>query len=83
MVVSLFLVILDRQLMFTNYIQMYFLIGNKRVEAFEDHRLKLGDTHPHTIESLNNLIVLYEAWNKPEEAEKWRTKLPQTETARE
>jgi hypothetical protein len=22
---------------------------------------------------------LYEAWKKPEEAEKWRTKLPQTE----
>jgi len=28
---------------------------------------------------MNNLIELYEAWNKPEEAEKWRAKLPQTE----
>jgi len=25
------------------------------------------------------LIYLYEAWNKPEEAEKWRSKLPQKE----
>jgi hypothetical protein len=30
-----------------------------------------------------NLIALYEAWNKPEEAEKWRAKLPQTEALRE
>jgi hypothetical protein len=37
----------------------------KRVEG---RRLKLGDTHSHTIESLNNLIALYEAWNKPEKA---------------
>jgi hypothetical protein len=29
--------------------------------------------------SLNNLITLYEAWNKPEKAEEWRTKLAQIE----
>jgi hypothetical protein len=69
--------------MFTNYIQMYFLIGNKRVEAFEGRRLKLGDTHPHTLESWHNLIELYEVWNKPEEAEKWRAKLPQTAAVQE
>ena len=49
------------------------------LEVAEAHRLKLGDTHPHTLESLNNLIALYEAWNKPEKAEEWRAKLPQTE----
>jgi tetratricopeptide (TPR) repeat protein len=49
------------------------------LEAIEGRRLKLGDTHPHTQQSLNNLIDLYEAWNKPEKAEKWRAKLPQTE----
>jgi hypothetical protein len=32
---------------------------------------------------MNNLIDLYEAWNKPEEAEKWRTKLPQIEAVEE
>ena len=49
-------------------------------EALEGRRLKLGDTHLHTKESLNNLIELYEAWGKPEKAEEWRAKLPQTMT---
>jgi hypothetical protein len=31
------------------------------------------------LESLNNLIALYEAWNKPEEANEWREKLPKIE----
>lgn len=48
-------------------------------EAVEGRRLKLGDTHPHTLESLNNLIDLYEAWNKPEKAEELRTKVTQQE----
>jgi hypothetical protein len=39
---------------------------------------RLGDTHPHSLESLKNPIDLYEAWNKPEKAEEWRAKLPQT-----
>ena len=38
------------------------------IQAIEGRRLKLGDTHPHTLESMNNLIDLYEAWNKPEKA---------------
>ena len=33
----------------------------------------------HTMESMNNIIDLYGAWNKPEDAEKWRAKLPKTE----
>jgi hypothetical protein len=45
--------------------------------------LKPGDTHPHTLESLNNLIELYEAWGKPEKAEEWRAKLPQTKATDE
>jgi len=35
---------------------------------------------PPTLKSLDKLIDLYEAWNKPEKAEEWRAKLPQTET---
>jgi hypothetical protein len=50
-----------------------------RPQAIEGHRLKLGDAHPYTLQSLNNLIGLYEAWDKPEKAEEWRAKLPQTE----
>jgi len=49
------------------------------IEAVEGRRLKLGDTHPHTLQSLNTLIELYQAWSKPEKAEQWRAKLPQTE----
>jgi len=53
------------------------------LEVVKGRRLKLGDTHPHTLQSLNNLIGLYEAWDKPEETEKWRAKLPQTEVVEE
>jgi hypothetical protein len=28
---------------------------------------------------VNNLMKLYESWNKLKEAEQWRAKLPQTE----
>ena len=49
------------------------------LEAVQGRRLKLGDTRPHTLESSNNLIDLYEAWNKPEKAAEWRTKLVQIE----
>jgi len=50
-----------------------------RLELAEGRRLKLGDTQPYTQQSLNNLIELYTAWNKPEKSEQWRAKLPQTE----
>jgi tetratricopeptide (TPR) repeat protein len=49
------------------------------LEAIKGRRLKIGVTHPHTKESLNNLIALYEAWNKPEKAKEWRAKLLETE----
>ena len=53
------------------------------LEAVEGRRLKLGEKHPHSLESVNNLIALYEAWNKPEKAEEWRAKLPQMEAVNE
>jgi len=53
------------------------------IETAKGRNLKFGDTHPHTIESWNNLIELYEAWNKPEEAKKWRAKLAQAEAVEE
>ena len=52
---------------------------NHEKDAAESGRLKLGDTHSHTKEPLNNLIALYEAWNKPEKANEWRAKLAQIE----
>jgi len=50
-----------------------------RSYGLEGRRLKLSDTHPHTFESLNNLIDLYEVWGKPEKAEQWRAEIPQVE----
>jgi hypothetical protein len=35
--------------------------------------------HPDTLNSWRTLIELYEAWGRPEKAEEWRAKLPQTE----
>ena len=49
------------------------------LKALEGRRLILGDKHPYTVESLENLITLYEAWNKPEKAKEWRAKLPKME----
>lgn len=51
--------------------------------ALEGRRLRLGDTHPYIKESLKSLIALYEACDKPEKAEEWRGRRPQTEAARE
>jgi hypothetical protein len=39
--------------------------------------------HKITNKIVNNLIELYEAWGKPEQAEKWRAKLPKTEAVEE
>jgi len=46
-------------------------------------RITLGDEHPDTLESWHNLIDFYEAWNKPEEAEQWRSKLARRDDAEE
>jgi len=43
----------------------------------------LGPEHPHTVESLNHLVRLYESWSKPEEAAKWRARLPHRESTLE
>jgi len=51
--------------------------------AFHGREARLGPEHPDTIDSLRGLVHLYEAWDKPEEAAKWRAKLTPDETARE
>jgi len=53
------------------------------IEALEGQRLRLGDIHPHTLQSWHNLIELYEAWDKPQKAEERRAKLPQKEAVEE
>ena len=49
------------------------------LKPLESRHLKLGDIHPHTLESWNNLINLYEAQKKPEKANEWQAKLVQIE----
>jgi len=51
------------------------------LKAAEGRRLKLGDEYPHTLESINNLVELYESWDKPEKTTEWRARLPKTEAA--
>jgi len=51
------------------------------LEAVWGRHFALGDDHPDTLESWNSLIDLYEAWGKPDEAEKWRAKLLAAEDA--
>ena len=52
-------------------------------ETVEGRRIQLGDTHPHTLDSWNNLIDLYETWGKPEKVDEWRAKLLRTESLKE
>jgi len=46
-------------------------------EAYKGRIIKLGPQHPHSIESLKQLIELYEALGKPDEVKKWRVSLQQ------
>jgi serine/threonine protein kinase/Tfp pilus assembly protein PilF len=57
--------------------QVYYL------EALEGYRNVLGDEHPHTLKCINSLIELYDAWDKPEEAKKYRDMLPEEDAATE
>ncbi|NQT03774.1 MAG: hypothetical protein HQ580_17230 [Planctomycetes bacterium] len=35
------------------------------LQAVEGRCIKLSGKHPHTLESLKNLIMFYEVWGKP------------------
>ena len=49
------------------------------LDAFELSYRVLGPLDQITIESIGKIVDLYEAWDKPEKAEQWHAKLPQTE----
>jgi tetratricopeptide (TPR) repeat protein len=49
-----------------------------------DLSIAASDPHdPKTVEVMQLLIQLYESWDKPEEAAKWRAKLPRVEDGEE
>jgi non-specific serine/threonine protein kinase/serine/threonine-protein kinase len=52
-------------------------------EALEMQRRVLGDAHPDTLSTINALAELYEVWEKPEEAQKYRDMLPEEDAATE
>lgn len=52
-----------------------------RIQILDGSRRVFGEKHPNTVDSLNNLIELHEAWGKPEKAEEWRAKLGHKEAA--
>jgi tetratricopeptide (TPR) repeat protein len=49
------------------------------IKALEFSRRVFGEEHPETRACLEHFVRLYEAWGKPQKAEEWRSKLPQTE----
>lgn len=53
------------------------------LQEFQRRENQFGPEHPHTIDMLNQVVSLYEAWGKPEVAEEWRAKLQQTEAGNE
>jgi serine/threonine protein kinase/Tfp pilus assembly protein PilF len=53
------------------------------VEALETSRSIHGDEHPNTVWTINALITLYDAWDKPEEAQKYRDMLPEEDAVTE
>ncbi|UCD51640.1 MAG: tetratricopeptide repeat protein, partial [Phycisphaerales bacterium] len=53
------------------------------IDAYNGRETKLGPDHLQTVESLKQLVTLYESRGQPDEAAKWRAKLPQLESAEE
>lgn len=49
------------------------------LRALDASRRLFGERHEETLACVNDLIELYESWNKPEEAAKWREKRPTEE----
>ena len=54
-----------------------------RYSSGHGRETKLGPKHPRTLDSLNQLVHLYDSWDKPDEAAKWRAKLPPTDATEE
>ena len=52
-------------------------------EALEGFRCVLDDAHPYTLITINALIRLYDAWDKPKEAQKYRDMLPEEDAVTE
>jgi serine/threonine-protein kinase len=47
-------------------------------ESYEALKAILGERHPITVQSLRNIVKLYDSWNKPDQARPYRAKLRET-----
>jgi len=50
--------------------------------AYEGEMAMRGEQHKNTREVVANFVHLYETWDKPDEAARWRAKLPTTNPTR-
>jgi hypothetical protein len=46
------------------------------LKVLEVRKRTQGEQHPETLRGTVDLVMLYEAWGKADEAAKWRSKLP-------
>ena len=46
------------------------------VNTLNTQRRHSSEQHPDVQECINNLVDLYQAWDKPQQADEWRGKLP-------
>ncbi len=51
------------------------------VQHLERNELAYGKTHTLTVKAALLLVELYDAWDRPDEATRWRAKLPRTHSA--
>jgi tetratricopeptide (TPR) repeat protein len=61
----------------------YDVAEQELIALLKSVREHLGEAHPETRGCIPAFIALYEAWDKPDKAEEWRAKLPQTGTIEE
>ena len=52
------------------------------LKAYEGREKRLRASHPATLDSLDGLIKLYEAWGKTEKAQQWRAKTTPGESSK-
>jgi hypothetical protein len=56
--------------------EQYYAAEKELETAMKAAQRYLGETHPETRGCILGFIELYETWGKPEDAEKWRSRLP-------
>lgn len=53
------------------------------IKALEFSRRVFGEEHSETLACLEYFVLLYDAWDKPEKAEEWRSKLSRKKETKE